>query len=96
MLAFGAGTRLAEVHGIERNDEGATMHMMIHIDGPVHYEEAGGRRFLVPLGPCGAELRPADGIVRLHWRRAAGDDSTAFTIPEFEAYQRNGHIKRIQ
>lgn len=69
------------------------MQMRIHIDGPVRYEEAGGQRFLVPLGPCGAEWRPDDGIVRLHWRRAADNDSTAFTIPEFEALRRDGHIR---
>ena len=67
--------------------------MSIHIDGPVHYEEADGRRFLVPLGPCGAELHPKDGVVRLHWRRAACNDSAAFSVAEFEAHRRDGRIQ---
>ena len=67
--------------------------MSIHIDGPVRYEEPDGSRFLVPLGPCGAELRPDAGLVRLHWRRAAENDSAAFSVAEFEAYRREGHIR---
>lgn len=68
------------------------MQMRIHIDGPVHYQEAGGNRFLVPLGPCGAELRLTEGLVRLSWRRAANDASAAFSVAEFEAMRDDGRI----
>lgn len=69
------------------------MLMQIHIDGPVRYEQPDGARFLVPLGPCGADLQADDGVVRLHWRRAAENDSTAVSLAEFEAYRRDGHIR---
>lgn len=89
------GMPLAKVQAMTAHDRPTAMEQQIHvhIDGPVHYLEADGSRFLVPLGPCGAELRPDDGLVRLHWRRAASNDSAAFTVSEFEAYRRDGHIQ---